>query len=99
MPQSAPPAPHAVVTGVTLSEVEPVAGVHYAHAAAEVDQPVAVGIGEHRALRVDDGDGRNGRDPSRHRRGTAGQQSAALRAWDLGPDLDDTGHRRLERHW
>ena len=75
----------------------PVARVHDADTSAEIDQPVAVGIGDDRAFRVYDGDRRDGRHPPRHRRRPAGQQSTALRAWDLGPDLDDAGHRRLEK--
>ena len=74
----------------------PVAGVHHADAAAEIDQPVAVGIGEHRALRVHNGYRCHRRDPPRHGLGAPRQQGAAVGAGDLGLEMDDAGHRFLD---
>jgi hypothetical protein len=73
----------------------PVAGVHHADAAAEIDQPVAVGVGEHGALGVHHGDGRHRRHTARHRLGAARHQGAAVGAGDLGLQVDDAGHDGL----
>ena len=76
-----------------------VAGVDHADAAAEVDQPVAVGVGEDGAFGVHHGDRGDGRHAARHGLGAAGQQGAALGAGDLGLQVDDAGHGGLEEAW
>ena len=70
----------------------PVTGVDHADAAAEIDQAVAVGVGQHRAFGVHDGDGRDGGHAPRHRLGAAGQEGAAVGAGDLGLQVNDAGH-------
>jgi hypothetical protein len=72
----------------------PVAGVDDADAAAEIDQAVAVGIGEHRAFRVHDGDGGDGGHALRHGLGAAREEGAAVGAGDLGLQVNDAGHAR-----
>ena len=73
----------------------PVTGVDDADAAAEIDQAVAVGVGEHRAFRVHDGDGRDGGHAPRHGLGAAREEGAAVGAGDLGLQANDAGHERL----
>ena len=68
------------------------AGVDHADAAAEIDQAVAVGVGEHGAFGVHDGDRRDGRHPTRHRLRAAGEEGAAVGAGDLGLQVNDAGH-------
>ena len=69
-----------------------VPGVHHADAAAKVDQPVAVGIGDHRSFRVRHGDRRDGWHTLGNRPGASGEQGAALRTGNLGLKVNDAGH-------
>ena len=55
-----------------------VTGVDHADAAAEIDQPVAIGIGDDRALGVHHGDRGHGGHPPGHRLGPPRQQSTAF---------------------
>jgi hypothetical protein len=71
-----------------------VPGVHHADPAGEVDQPVAVGIGEHRPFGVYHRDRGYRGHATRHRLGPAGQERAAGGTGNLGPELDDAGHGR-----
>ena len=70
----------------------PVTGVDHADAAAEVDEAVAVGVGQDGSLGVDDGDRRHGWDASGDRLRAASQEGAAVGAGDLGVQMDDAGH-------
>ena len=75
----------------------PVAGVDDPDAAAEIDEPVAVRVGEDGAFGVDHGDRRDRRDAARHGLGAAGQERPALGAGDFGLQADDARHGSLER--
>ena len=74
-----------------------VAGVDHTDSAPEVDQAVAIGIGEHRSVRVDHGDRGHRRHAPGHRLGPPGQQGTALGAGNLGLETDDARHRFLEK--
>ena len=70
----------------------PMTGVDDADAAAEVDEAVAVGVGQDGSLGVDDGDRRHGRDAFGDRLRAASHEGAAVGAGDLGLQMDDAGH-------
>ena len=67
-------------------------GIHHADAAAEIDQPVAVGVGDDGALGVHDGDRRDGGHALRHRPRAAGEKRATVGTGDLGLEMNDAGH-------
>ena len=67
-----------------------VPGVHHADAAAEVDQSVPVGIGDHRSFSMHHGDRSHGRHPPGNRgspslqKGPAGRSWISVRSWMTG---------------
>jgi D-tyrosyl-tRNA(Tyr) deacylase len=69
-----------------------VTGIHYADAAAEIDETVAIDIGDYGPLGVGHGDLGDGRNPSRHRACAPREKRTALRTGNLGLEMDDAGH-------
>jgi hypothetical protein len=69
-----------------------VPGVHHPDSAGEIDQPVAVHIGNHRAFSVRHCNRGHCRNTAGHCLGPTRQQRSALRTGDLGLEMDYTGH-------
>ena len=67
----------------------PVAGVHHPDSAPEVEQPVAIGVGEHSSLSVHHRYWRHRRYPSGNRLGPPGKKGAAVGTGYLGLETDD----------
>ena len=67
----------------------PMAGVDHADSASKVDQPVAIGVGEDRSVRMHDRYGSHRGDPPRNGLAPPGQQGTAVGTGDLGLETDD----------
>ena len=70
----------------------PVPGIDHADPAAEIDQPVAVSIGDDRSVRLHYSNRGDGRYAPRHRLGAPCEQGAALGAGDLRHEPNDARH-------
>ena len=70
----------------------PVSGIDHPDASTEIDEPIAVRIGDDRAFGVSDGDGGDRRHASGDGFGPPRQQRATGRAGDFGLEKNDAGH-------
>jgi hypothetical protein len=74
----------------------PVPGVYHPDAAAEINEPVPICVGDDGSLRVHHRDRRDDGNAPRNGLRPAGEQGAALGAGDFRPELDDARHLHPE---
>jgi hypothetical protein len=70
-------------------------GVDHPDPPTEIDQPVAVGIGDYRAFGMNHSNRGNRRNAPRHRLGAARQQCSTLGAGYFGLEMDHARHQVL----
>jgi hypothetical protein len=70
----------------------PVTRVHHADASAEVDEPVAVNVGQHRAFGMRHRHRSDGRHPAGDCLGAALEERATPGSGDFGLEMNDAGH-------